>query len=346
MKRIAIVAISLIAVIALIVGVSTAMAAKPQDAGTKGMDVIAKSNGFPSGKHFNLNIHGKDWETCQAVPDEDGSWGSSIHIPEYGTATIEYVSNKKSSVTQLKVLDPCGGFDGPKDAAKIQLPAPPKGTPPDQQGYHAFARILGKPQNGKVDPDGRSYIALSPNKVLQACNDADPLNDEDGFGDLTECDTELSLGLIMKDAVYEDTGEEFWRFDDPQSKGRGKSVAVDITRLFTFTGWVIDASLDIYPAPDGDGAITKEDIPLGDYDGDPLNPDSQDYNNDGLFNDDDLYDWLNDLAALADPMAWFFENEWILNIADLVIAGGEITNDGTKLLQIRFYPLWEVEYVE
>ena len=58
MKRFGILAITVVGVVALVVGVSAAMAAKPQDAGNKGMDVIAKSNGFPSGPHFNMNIHG------------------------------------------------------------------------------------------------------------------------------------------------------------------------------------------------------------------------------------------------------------------------------------------------
>ena len=39
--------------------VSVVQAAKPQNSGSC-KDVIAMSNGFPSGLHFNLNFHGKD----------------------------------------------------------------------------------------------------------------------------------------------------------------------------------------------------------------------------------------------------------------------------------------------
>ena len=36
----------------------------------KPQDVIARSNGFPSGQHFNLNIHGKKYEyLCEPSPD-------------------------------------------------------------------------------------------------------------------------------------------------------------------------------------------------------------------------------------------------------------------------------------
>jgi len=60
MKRIAIVAVSVLMVAILVLGISTAMAAKPQDAGKNNNDVSARSNGVPSGAQSNLNIHGKN----------------------------------------------------------------------------------------------------------------------------------------------------------------------------------------------------------------------------------------------------------------------------------------------
>jgi len=337
MKRIATLALSIAVIVAMIVGVSTAMAAKPDGSGgTK--DVIAKSNGFPSGKHFNLNIHGKkDDYQCDAA-----AGGNSVFIREYGTSTLQYVSNKKASLTGLTVLDKCAEyFDG--DPAKIQLPYKIQlddGSVINADGYYVFGRILAKPNNGKSG--NASSVILYPNSVVEACND--PGNPD--FGDLTECpdDPLLALGLIVGDNVYEATPEAYVRFDSGATKGKGKSKATDITDLFTYTGWVIDASLDIFPAPDGDGAITKEDIPFGDYDSNSLTPDNQDYNGDGLFNDDDLDAWLIDLAALADPMAWFFDQEWVFNIADLVITEQGLVNDGTKLLQLRFYPRATTEF--
>jgi hypothetical protein len=38
-------------------------------------------------------------------------------------------------------------------------------------------------------------------------------------------------------------------------------------------------------------------------------------------------------------MAWYFANHWIFDIADLVITEQGLVNDGTKLVQLRFYPV-------
>jgi hypothetical protein len=55
-----------------------AFAAKPSRPDN---DVIAKSNGYPSGPHFNLNIHGKKaGYTCDPTPG-----GNSVFILEYGS---------------------------------------------------------------------------------------------------------------------------------------------------------------------------------------------------------------------------------------------------------------------
>ena len=80
----------------------TATSAKPQK-------VIEYSNGYPSGAHENLNIHGKKADyNCDSSPG-----GKSVFILENGDSTIKYVSNKKSSVTDLVANDPCASaFDG------------------------------------------------------------------------------------------------------------------------------------------------------------------------------------------------------------------------------------------
>jgi hypothetical protein len=127
--------------------------------------------------------------------------------------------------------------------------------------------------------------------------------------------------------------EEYVRFNPEVTKGRGNSKATDITDLFTYTGWVVNDALDA----NLDGAINIKDVPFGDYDGDILTPDNQDYNNDGVVDDADVEAWLTDMELAG--MAWYFEKTWILNIADLVITEQGLTNDGTKLLQIRFYPV-------
>ncbi len=148
---------------------SLAMAAKPDGSGSS-RDVISKSNGFPSGEHFNLNLHGKkaDFEG-DPLPG-----GNSVFILEHGESTIEYITNKKSSVTELTALDPLTeAFDG--DSAQVQIPY-------EAEGFYVFGRILGKPNNGKTEPS--SSIILYQNKVISACNDTDPANPD--FPDYTE----------------------------------------------------------------------------------------------------------------------------------------------------------------
>ena len=93
----------------------------------------------------------------------------------------------------------------------------------------------------------------------------------------------------------------------------------DITPLFVYTGWVVDARLDT----NGNGVIDSGDAPdLSDLDGD------------GDIDADDLNLWLGQQAG----MAWYFDEIWMHDIADLVITEQGLTNMGTKTLQVRFYP--------
>jgi hypothetical protein len=303
--------------------------ASPVMAG-KSPEVIAKSNGFPSGMHFNLNIHGHDLSNDDPCSHEAG--GNSVFIDEYGTSTIEYKTNKKSSLTELTATDPCASGDG---KVSVSLPMKVVVFNEDTQleetvpvaGFYVYGRILGKPQNGKNDPDGkdRSNIIFSPNMVTDLYN-----LDEDM----------LELGLITWNATYYAGEEAFYRFDDPDAKGRGKSKAREMTHLFEFTGWVVDASLDTNSSLDDgipDGIIDIWDVPLGDYDSNIGTPDNRDFNNDTLENNDDVAAWLATQGGLATE----FIDEWIFNIADVVTTEGEIENDGTKLFQVRFYPYFD-----
>lgn len=325
-KRFLLTTVTVILVAVLLVGASPVMA------GGKTPEVIAKSNGFPSGMHFNLNIHEHDLSLDDPCTHEAG--GNSVFIDEYGTSTIEYRTNKKSSLTELTVTDPCASGDG-----KVSISLPMKVAVTDEvtlvtenvavDGYYVYGRILGKPQNGKSDPDGkdRSNILFSPNMVTDAYN----LDEE-----------MVELGLITWDATYYPSDEAFYRFDDPTAKGKGKSKAREMTHLFEYTGWVVSDILDTWPVVDGvvgDGFITVEDIPVRDWDGDPLTPDDQ--NADGIngVDDNDIEAWLT--WVNDESLAKHYANEWIFNIADVVTTEGEVVNDGTKLFQIRFYPYFD-----
>lgn len=207
-------------------------------------------------------------------------------------------------------------------------------------GHWVFARILAKPNNGS-NGETRSNVILYPNEVKYAYND-DPNNPLPDFGDYTEPDDDLlALGVIVGPNIYTPGQDyQFYRFENPTSKGKGKSKAVDITPLFVYTGWVVHQDLDV----NGDGVIDINDVPEGDYDGNPSTLDNRDYNNDGSVNEDDVNAWLTDKSMEDPPMAWYFVQEWILNIADLVVTEQGLENDGTKLLQIRFYPVDTTEY--
>ena len=329
MKRIAIVAVSVMVMAALALGVSTAMAAKPsQTGGGKPPEVIQNSNGFPSGFHFNLNIHGKDWEECQVTCS--GDCGNSVYIPEYGNATIQYVSNKKRAAGNLTVLDPCAGFGGEEDTAKVLLPynieTDTYSGPAD--GYWVYGRILGKPQHGWSGNE--SSMIIYPNPVLHVCNTTDPL--------ATDCP--IPLGLVTSSGVYDydATNNVFVRFEQPtddKGQGKGKSDTKDMTPIFEWTGWVGNATLlDL----NEDGVLDDADVPGNatdiisiDYGMDPC-----DYDLDGDCIVDKIEEWLDFQVDIGN--AWFYENEWVFNLADIVIQDQDLKNDGTKLLQIRFYP--------
>ena len=304
MKRNPTISILALLTLLLVFQVNPAMAAKP-------LPVIEMSNGYPSGAHFNLNIHGTS--SCQT-----SEGGNSVFISEYGDSTIQYVTNRKSSVTELTALDTCAEeFDG--DPAKVQIPY-------ESEGYFVFARIKGKPNNGQDALE--SSVIMSPNLVTDACNDTDPANPD--FPTYTECpnDTLLALGLIVGTNIYEATDVGFVRFLDQEAKGKGKDKATDITSLFMYTGWVYDSSLDL----NLDGVIDENDVPL-----------TYDLNGDGIIDSDEFGNWQLDQvdAGLANS----YENEWILNIADLVVTDQIVSNDGAKLLKVRFYPVATTEYV-
>ena len=328
MKRNVIILVSVLLAVTLAVGGSIAMAAKPEDAGKpphagEGNQTIARPNGFPAGKHFNLNIHGKkDGYTCNNT-----SGGGSVFVDEYGNATIQYVTNKKSSVTSLTVLDSCAVNNG---TAIVQLPY-------EADGYFVFGRILGKPNHGKNG--NASSVILYPNVVIQACNDTENNTD---FGNWASCpgDPLLALGFILYNQVYLAENETYVRFDPAVTKGKGKSKATDITALFTYVGWVVHPDVDI-SGPNGtpDGVIDEYDVPA-----DASNTTT--YPGMELCNIEDtanvtVEEWLCYQSGLTPPMAWYYAPEdgmWIFNIADLVVTEQGLVNDGTKLLQIRFYP--------
>lgn len=249
------------------------------------------SNGFPSGEHYNLNIHGKkDGFAC------DGSaGGGSLFVPEYGDSQIDFVQNRKSSVDGLLIHDTCGGFDG--DSAVVQLPS---------GEYQVYARILAKPQKA-----GEAREVVFYPKLVEACDDSGTEN----FTTAISCEESflLGTGVVTSGGVFDLEQQQMIRT-------AGKSKATDVTALFQWTGYACDQSYDT----DGDGAITLADIPA-------------DLNGDLVIDDADLALYLSTSCA-------YYDSEWVFNIADLVVYGWDYQNNGSKLLQVRFYPTSTTTY--
>jgi len=294
-----------------------ASAKKPQP-------VIEKSNGFPSGEHFNLNIHGKKSDyNCDPSPG-----GKSIFVPEWGTSIIEFISNKKASLTELVAIDRCAEqFD--LDPAQVQLPR-------ENEGYWVFARILAKPNNGPNNEPSQVILYPRPD-LLQLCNDDDGTGTViDGFGEFTSCsdsniDGVMPLGLVTNSGAFKQTEQGLERFDSTATNGKGKSKAIDITQMFIWTGYICDATLDIV-APFGD--ITAADV--------EANPVLL------LLYDTNVVDGMIDaieFQAFLDAECDFADEQWVFGLADLVIYGLEYENKGSKLVQIRFYPVDTTEFI-
>jgi len=344
----------------------TAFAAKP-DGSNGSKDVIASSNGFPSGLHFNLIIHGKS-----SFDDCGGAGGNSVFTPEYSEdyeddQTLQYYINKKAQSTTLTVRDRCTeGFD--QDPAQVQLPTKFEDGTKITDGFWVFARVHGTPDNGKSGGD--SNIVLTPDPKIEACN----LNDE---ADGTESDCVdskgnqalvVELGFVTKEgAVYKcaedndeiiDCDEKLYRYTtdgDTPAKGQGKGAkkAVDITPLFLWSGIACE---DL----DKDGELTFDDF---DTDGDGEIEEGEGLTNSGDFitqdhiddallvsdtddpgvidSDADFNALLTVIAEAEDYDGCVSETDlWVFNLfdADLVIQNQTLTNDGVKNLQIRFYP--------
>ena len=180
------------------------LAGTPAHATKPGEDT--NPNGFPSGEHYNLNIHGKkDGFVCpEQAYDDAGNpvYGNSVFVPENGENIQIYmqsgVGKKAEDIPTLQVVDTCSNaIDG--DPAVVQLPK-------NDKGYRVYARALAKPTD-------TPSMEITPDLVAV----------EDEYGnDL------IYLGLVTSDG-FETPYVEFQRT-------HGKSKAVDITGLFEWSG--------------------------------------------------------------------------------------------------------------
>lgn len=311
-----------------------AFLAAPVLATKPGEDV--NPNGFPSGEHYNLNIHGKkaDFtcpeqeyylrvkddceghetgalveecpEGCDCEQTEIPIYGNSIFVPEDGVGIKIYMQSGKAGgkgkkaealpQNELWAIDPCAVFDG--DGAIIQLP-------PGE--YDVYARALAKPTDNP-------YMTVSPELI--------GAEDENG-NDL------VYLGLVTDDG-FETPSQTFVR-------KKGKSKAIPITGLFNWTGTVC-----YFEEPEGwEGTPTT--YCCYDYESDDI----WDYccfgeDTSGIYEEDecsgDLSGFVEGACTEVDTYCNEYMDEWVFNIGDFVNYLWNADNHGLKLLQVRFYP--------
>jgi hypothetical protein len=326
--------LGVIAIAVLVIGI-TAEADKPVDE-----NGVPFGNGFPSGKHFNLNIIAKkDNFTCPApeFDPETGQqvYGNVIFIPrEQGNdeITILMESGKKGpkgamDTSKLQVTDWCsesfpdyGNNKG--DFAVLRLPA-------NDKGYAVYARITGKP-----DTDGEPSISVNPELFY--------VEDEQG-NDL------ILLGLVDREGIakFSSDGETITRFSTSR-KGKGVRKATNVTALFQWTGSVcyIQEDVDLYCYDENNEWICTELALCGvDLDGDGLYDRLDPLSDVGVVGDDGTTLVCPLVDADGNPyepvyaQCRLYQNEWVFNIADFVGYLWNIDSTGAYVVQVRFYPI-------
>jgi len=220
-------AVSAMLVSTLIFWISPATAGQPQD-------VIINSTGYPSGPHFNLNVHGKDPSTF--LYEEVLSGVKSVFIDEYGEPTTQYDANKKSNITGLIVQEPCTGcFNDPPDdtPAKVIVTY-------ERENLYVFSRVRAIVDNEQNcnNPDS---IRFHPNLLGNAPNDVDPANPDFPFSIKPPDAQLLKLESNNIRYVHNTTPEEFVIYDLATAKGKTKPS--EVTRLLKWLGSFFEASI-------------------------------------------------------------------------------------------------------
>jgi hypothetical protein len=229
MKRILMATVSTMLAGTLILLISPAMAGQPQY-------VIINSTGYPSGPHFNLNVHGKDPSTFLYEGVLSGV--KSVFIDEYGESTTHYVASKKSNITGLIVQEPCSGcFNDPPDdtPAKVIVPY-------EREDLYVFSRVRANSDNEQNGSNPNS-IRFHPNLLGNARNGVDPASPDSPFS-IEPPDAQL-LKLESNNIryVHDTTREEFVIYDLAPSQGKEKTKPSDVTRLFKWLGSFFAASI-------------------------------------------------------------------------------------------------------
>ena len=323
-------------------------------------------NGFPSGPHFNLLIHGKDATfSCpqpefylMVMADNNGDEDLGLLVKECDQGdecipTNVQIFGNVINIPRVQGTDPIhilmeSGLKGPKSAPATEglqvtdwcsesFPddgsvAPPLGDfavmrlQKNELGYAVYARVLGKPGE-----DGGPTFNMVPSLDL--------VQDDIG-NDL------LLLGFVTPTGVFNPDGLPINRYDSAKS-GKGAKSATDISSLFKWTGDVC------YVQPDTDPYCIVNEVNVCT----PRSLCCIDSSLDGIWDRCDLLtnvgidpeldgDFVCPETDLDEVPYWPVEalcreytNNWVFNIADFVNVLWDVTHDGVYNVQIRFYPL-------
>jgi hypothetical protein len=292
-------------------------------------------NGFPSGEHYNLIIHGKkpEFQCPEPTFDEitgEQIFGNVINIPFNGNSINIYMESGrkgpkgKTGATELEVTDWCSAsLDG--DAASFRLPK-------NDAGYAVYARITGKPG------DGTSAMFNSPDFWY--------VEDEAG-------NNLILLGTITGNTMSQIDADGITVFRTESTKGNKVPKAQNITDLFMWYGSI--CYFDPYSYDNSGNPVYSY---CGEY---PLTDQCDEYGlccsdvePDGIYDACDLFTNVAvdpgdgtlvcpgglplDVTAFCRTYDET-EKQWVFNIADFVGMIWGIDNNGSYNIQVRFYPL-------
>ena len=327
--------------ICLLIVASPAFAGKP---GT-GNPTQYLGNGFPSGPHFNLLIHGKDatFSCPQLVPEyylvvigdnnNDGDLGDYVKECDLGdscTPTDKLIYGNVINIPRAQGEDPISILieSGKKMTAPGTIglevtdwctesfpddgsAAPPLGDKAvlrleqNAYGYAVYARVLGKPGE-----DGGPTFEILPGLPTVV----------DGEGS-----TLALVGFVNSTGTYNASGALITRYES-SGQGKGAISATDISPIFQFTGSVCYDTVQSQCCVDTDDPLdgwNRCDL-LADVGIDGACPET----------DADGYDYTT-----IDSTCMDFQNMWVFNVADFVNVLYSINSTGVYNMQIRFYPL-------
>jgi hypothetical protein len=233
--------IKMVLVSALLPGIivllaSTAIANESQD-------VIEKSISNSSGPQLNLNIHNKDplpLSNEKVFPDR-----TSIFRDEYSESTMQYIANKKLTITDPTIFEPyIGSFnDASHDSSLKPI------LPCVDEEFYMVGKVQAK-SNRDQNPGHNCSSILCPNLVIEAYTDTHPEHTHfpnyKGHPD----DPLTTLGLSGIRNLYNASPEEFVRLEGTTSEEEEKPSAM--SPIFKWLGWVCRM---IFVGTDEDGDI-------------------------------------------------------------------------------------------